>query len=125
MKKPTAKLLLLLPLLLPLCGEAKAAVYYFSGAGLTIQDASGSGPAMIVVSGIPSGEVVVDVDVTITNFSHAVPDDTAGVVTGPGGEFVMLFDGPGDETDVINQTWIFDDSAPLPLPLIDGLTSGT
>jgi subtilisin-like proprotein convertase family protein len=114
------------PLLFLLCSPAAAAVYTFSGTPLTIQDGSQANPypVTILVTGIPLGETVVDVDVTIADFSHTFPDDTAAVVGSPTGQFVVLFDGPGGEGDAVNQTWVFDDAAPMPLPIGDPLTSG-
>lgn len=110
-------------------GSASAAVYIFSGGPITIP-ALGLGtpyPGTIVVAGIPLVETVVDVDVTVANFSHGFPEDTGAVVTNPGGgQAVVLFYGPGDGDSVTDLTWIFDDSAATALPFAaDPLVSGT
>lgn len=108
------------------CSPAGAAVYTFSGSGLLIQDASASAPygTTIMVTGIPAGQTVVDVDVTIADFSHTFPDDTAALIGSPDGLYVLLFDGPGARSAALNQTWVFDDSAVQPLPIGDPLASG-
>jgi len=110
-------------------GSASAAVYTFSGGPITIPP-FGKGnpyPRTIVVAGIPPAETVLDVDVIVTNYSHAFPEDTGALVTNPGGgQPVVLFNGPGDGAAASALTWVFDDAAATRLPFAsDPLVSGT
>jgi hypothetical protein len=114
-------------LALTFCGSASAAVYTFSGAAVAYPT-QGPGtpyPGTIVVSGIPANEAVVDVNVTITGYSHTFPDDTGSLVTNSSNTGVVLHNGHGDGTDVVDLVWVFDDSAAGPLPAQAVLTSGT
>lgn len=113
--------------LLALPGAASAAVYSFSGGALTISDANSSDPypASIMISGIPASETVVDVDITISNITHSFIDDVAALVGGPAGQYVVLFDGVGAESQVLDQVWVFDDGAGQPIPTGGDPNSGT
>ncbi|MCR9295040.1 MAG: hypothetical protein NXI32_20165 [bacterium] len=80
-------------------------------------------PSSIEVDGITSP--LTNVTVTLRNFSHTYPDDTAAVVVSPRNTAVLLFSGPGAGIDAVDLTWVFDDRAEAGLPLFGALSSGT
>lgn len=124
MKNPTVAIILTSLLALP--GAAEAAVYTFAGGGLPISDVSMADPypATVMVSGISANETVVDVDITISGITHTFIDDVGCLLGNPAGQFVVLFDGAGLRSEVLEQVWTFDDAASLPLPLDGDTASG-
>lgn len=97
----------------------------FPGTPITINDNSAATPypSTALVSGIT--DTVTNVTVTITNFSHEFPDDVGALLVGPLGQAVILFNGPGTDSNVVNLTWTFTDSAGSALPNVGALVSGT
>jgi subtilisin-like proprotein convertase family protein len=105
--------------------SARASTVTFSNtAAISILDfnAASPYPSSITVSGTTG--LITDVDLTIDGFYHRFPDDTGALLVGPGGQSVLLFDGPGDFNPAANLTWTFDDSAAEALPLSGDLFSG-
>lgn len=78
-------------------------------------------PSSITVS--DAGQVITDVNVTITGFSHSNPGDVLISLVGPTGEFIGIASGPGGDSEVTDLNITFDDDAQLALP-DDGLVSG-
>lgn len=114
--KPLTQAVLLTLAALP--GAASAAVYSFSGAGLAITDASAANPypATIEVAGIPLNEPLLNIVIKINGITHSYIDDVAAIVGSPGGLYVTLFDGAGVEGGVVDQVWVFDDTAEAEIP---------
>jgi hypothetical protein len=81
-------------------------------------------PSTIAVSGL-AGQVVQDVNVTLTGFTHAYPADVRVLLVGPRHQTTLLLHENGSDTDANNLTLTFDDAATQPPPT-DGsaLTSG-
>jgi subtilisin-like proprotein convertase family protein len=67
-------------------------------------------PNTINVSGLISSGVTVK-SVTLTNFSHQLPDDVDIVLVSPTGQSVILMSDAGGNTAVNNVTYVFDDAA--------------
>jgi subtilisin-like proprotein convertase family protein len=80
-------------------------------------------PSTITVSGVVGPTATVTV--SITNFNHTFPQDVGAVLVGPTGKSVVLFDGPGDQPNVLSLNWTFTDNAAGPLPNTGTLTSGS
>jgi subtilisin-like proprotein convertase family protein len=80
-------------------------------------------PSQIAVSG-QSG-LVQAVQVNLTNFSHAAPDDVDLLLVAPNGNKVVLMSDVGGTTAATNLNLVFDDTAAASLPDSAALTSGT
>jgi len=82
------------------------------------------GRSTIAVSGL-AGQVVDDVDVTLSGFTHAYPGDVRVLLIGPRGQTTLLLHENGGDADASSLTLTFDDAAAQPPPT-DGsaLTSG-
>ena len=81
-------------------------------------------PSSIAVSGLPKG--VTDVNVTLTGYSHAYPDDVDILIVGPGGQSVTLVSDAGgdDGTPVTDVNLTLDDEASVVVPDDTQITSG-
>ena len=98
---------------------------FANSTGIVIPD-SGPGqpyPSSINISGIDG--VVSKVTVTLTNFSHAFPNDLEMLLVGPSGQNTLLMASAGGATAVTNLTLTFDDAAPAAIPRNGPLVSGT
>jgi subtilisin-like proprotein convertase family protein len=112
-------------------GPALAAGETFSNAAsITINDAADATPypSPIAVAGI--GTSVVDVNATLSGFTHSFPADVDVLLAGPGGQSVMLMsDVPRDDpfcgSDVSGAILTFDDAAAGPIAPGEALNSGT
>ena len=74
-----------------------------------------------------TGQVILKVSVTLSNFSHSFPSDVDVLLVGPQGQmtFPMSEVGGFERDPVTNVTLTIDDDADEPLPLDDYLTTGT
>ena len=64
----------------------------------------------------PDGQVIDDLNLTITSFNHEHPDDVDMMLQGPTGKTVMVMSDACGSTDISNNfNFVFDDEAPLPL----------
>jgi subtilisin-like proprotein convertase family protein len=80
-------------------------------------------PSTIVVAGL-TGEVV-RVVVTVSNISHTFPDDLDVLLTGPGGQNVLLISDAGGGNDVTNVTLTFSDASSNSVSDSGQIVSGT
>ncbi|MGY6215877.1 hypothetical protein ACW73L_12020 [Methylolobus aquaticus] len=71
----------------------------------------------------PAGAKIKDVNVTLSGITHSLIDDVDVLLVAPNGQYVMLMSNvsgstasPGTSPAVQNLTFVFDDSAALPLP---------
>lgn len=106
--------------------QLHAGVYTFStSSGITINDNAVATPypLSLAVSGIPAGEVIQNVRVTLNNFQHSFPLDVAIILAGPGGKTVKLMNRAGGGTPVAGISLVLDDAAASSIP--DPLVSGT
>ena len=101
---------------------ANATVYTFSHSLITIDPLGPAVTADFTVIGLDGP--IVDVDIVLNGLSHTYPDDIGAVLANNLGNNVLLFDGPGDGTD-ISLTWRFDDSAAGMLPNTGPLVGGS
>jgi hypothetical protein len=83
-------------------------------------------PSSITVTGL-TGQVVLKVTITLSNFSHSFPSDVDALLVGPQGQmtFPMSEVGGFERYPVTNITLTIDDDAAQPLPLDAPLTTGT
>jgi subtilisin-like proprotein convertase family protein len=100
---------------------------FTSSVPITIPD---SGPATPYPSTIQVGGLrqakVLDVNVTLTGFSHAHPGDIEVILVDPKGEAaVVLMSEVGGSDDISNVTLVFDDQAASFLPFEQPIVSGT
>ncbi len=80
-------------------------------------------PAPLPVSGMAGS--ITKLTVTLSNFSHAYPDDVDILLVGPSGRSALLLSDVGGANRVTGVTLTLDDSAPNALPDPSPLTSGT
>ncbi len=80
-------------------------------------------PSTISLAGING--TIAGMTVTLSNLSHANPDDLDIMLVGPGNQKVMLMSDAGAATDLNNVTLVFSDSAVLPLADAAAILSGT
>ena len=80
-------------------------------------------PSEINVSGQPG--LVTGVQVNLTNFSHAAPDDVDLVLAAPNGNKVVLMSDVGGTNAVTNLNLVFDDTGAASLPDSTVMSSGT
>jgi Ca2+-binding RTX toxin-like protein len=80
-------------------------------------------PSSINVSGLlgPIGKATV----TLTNLTHTWPDDIDILLSGPGGQAVILMSDAGTSLDINNVTLTFDDAAATAPPNENQIVSGT
>ena len=79
-------------------------------------------PSFILVSGLAG--TVTKATVTVSNLSHAFPDDLDILLVGPNGWNVLLMSDAGGAGDLADVTLTFDDAAAEPLPDDTQLYSG-
>lgn len=80
-------------------------------------------PSPIAVSGL-SG-MTTDVNVTLSNFSHAEPKDLSIALVPPAGQTILLFGEAGGNQDAVNQTITIDDAAPAFVPQNAAIPAGS
>lgn len=71
-------------------------------------------PSSIVVSGLVGA--VQDVNVTFPSLTHAAPSNLDALLTGPGGQEVLLMSDACDTTDIAAEAFTFNDEAAMMLP---------
>jgi subtilisin-like proprotein convertase family protein len=112
--------------------SAQGAFAFSNGATITIpagapgDDGPGNAnpyPSSINVSGLLG--TVGKATVTLTNLTHTWPDDIDILLSGPGGQAVILMSDAGTSLDVNNVTLTFDDAAGSSLPNEAQIVSGT
>ena len=81
-----------------------------TGTGTSTGAPSNPYPSTINVTGVTG--TVTKVTVTLHNLNHTFPSDVDVLLVGPGGQTVILMSDVGGETDAVNATLTFDDSAP-------------
>ncbi|MGQ0740307.1 MAG: T9SS type A sorting domain-containing protein [Bacteroidota bacterium] len=81
-------------------------------------------PGTIAVSGLVNTGVTVK-SVTLTGFSHDLPDDVDIVLVSPSGQSVILMSDAGGSTAVTGRNYTFDDAAANPLADATTNLSGT
>jgi subtilisin-like proprotein convertase family protein len=112
-------------------GPSQAGAATFSNPGaITINDAATASPYPSTISVTGVGASVVDVNGTLSGFSHTFPADVDVMLVGPQGQSVVLMsDVPRDDpvcgSDAAGLVLTFDDAAPGPIPLDSALASGT
>jgi subtilisin-like proprotein convertase family protein len=110
------------------CGAARlssAAVETIcSTACITIPSLGAASPYPTTISIGVSGSIT-DVNLTLFNVNHTFPSDFGALLVGPDGKSVVLFNGAGGGSDVVNADWKFDDDAAGPLSPSGPLASGT
>ncbi len=113
----------------PVTDNAAPTAVFTNSAPITIP-ASGNAapyPSAIVVSGI-SGNIPVtpgSVKVTLNGYSHTFSEDVGIVVVGPTGAALLLQDGAGDGTDMVNVTYTISDTGATQLPAVGAWAPGT
>src|ERR1044072_7230529 len=101
----------------------------FPGGAITINDSASPPtqaspyPSNITVSGL-SGIIAV-VNVTLTGFSHAFPDDVDILLVGPTGANAIILSDVGGSIGVTNLNIVLDDNAASNMADAGPLTSGT
>lgn len=80
-------------------------------------------PSQISISNLAG--VVGKVTVTLSNISHAYPDDIDALLVSPSGRGVVLMSDAGGNRSLNNVTLTFDDAAASSLPDLGPITSGT
>lgn len=122
--------------MLAISAPSAGATVFSNSAGITIRDAGTTPPhpvgiadpygSGISVSGLTGA--VTDVNVTLTGFTHAFPDDVDMVLKGAGGgggDGVKVMSDAGDATSSPGVDLVLDDSAAAFLPTTGPLSSGT
>jgi Ca2+-binding RTX toxin-like protein len=94
-----------------------------NGAPITQLGHANPYPSSINVSGLLG--TVGKATVTLTNLTHTYPDDIDILLSGPGGQAVILTSDAGGSDDVSNVTLTFDDAAGSTLLNDTLITSGT
>lgn len=78
-------------------------------------------PSEIVVAGAPRR--IKTFSVAIQNINHPFADDIRALLVAPGGQRVLLVSGAGSNTNLVAQTWIFNQEATATLPTAFGVPS--
>jgi subtilisin-like proprotein convertase family protein len=81
-------------------------------------------PSEIKVTGFRQAKVL-DVNVTLHNFSHTYPEDVNVLLESPNFRRAVIFSDVGNEVDATNLTFVLDDQASAILPPNSPLGSGT
>jgi hypothetical protein len=111
---------------------ARAGTFTFSNTNyITINDTTNPPtiatpyPSTITVAGL-TGQVITNLTVTLSNFSHTFPSDVSIILVGPQGQMCVLMSDVGGQIQfaVSNLVLVLDDQAQNPLPQYDRLTSG-
>jgi uncharacterized repeat protein (TIGR01451 family) len=95
-----------------------------SSGAIPIPDNSRAQPYPAGITFANVAGVVEKVSVTLSNFTHAYPDDVDVLLVGPHGQSVLLMSDAGGSHGVQGVTLRFDDDAGAPLPDSTALTSG-
>jgi hypothetical protein len=105
--------------------QPAAAVNFSNPAAIIIPELGPASPypSIITVTGVVGA--ISDVNVTLMGFSHTFPNDVGVLLVGPGGQRVVLMDGAGGFTPVVNANITLDDQAPTNLPASGGIPSGS
>ncbi len=100
------------------------AIVFQNNAPITIPAAGQANPypATIAVGG---GRQITDLNVILSLFSHAHPDDIQVAVKSPNGTSYLLMDGAGGGTDVVDEGLTFDDEAATQIPNTAALTTSS
>ena len=101
-----------------------AIITAFNPASITIPTQGTAIPYPSFINIAVSGTII-DVNISLSDVNHTFPDDFGALLVGPGGQTVVLFNGHGDGTDIVDVDWTFDDEAAGPLPAASALASGT
>jgi large repetitive protein len=104
----------LLTFLLSMALATSASAATFSNpAAITIVDHADASPypSDVAVSGLTGP--IVDVNVTIKDYSHRFPDDVGVVLVSPNGDAMLLMNGAGDDPNAVDVDLTFDDQAPV------------
>jgi uncharacterized repeat protein (TIGR01451 family) len=98
---------------------------FTSGTTITIPESGAATPypSIINISGVTG--LVSKVTVTLSNFTHAFPDDVDILLVGPGGQRTILMSDTGGAHAVTNVTLTLDDASGIQLPDSGALTNGT
>jgi subtilisin-like proprotein convertase family protein len=104
--------------------SSAGAIAFSNGTDIAIPDSGNANPypSSINVSGLQG--IVGKATVTITNLTHTFPDDIDILLSGPGGQAVVLMSDAGIDNDVTNVTLTFDDAAAANLPDSGQIVSG-
>jgi Ca2+-binding RTX toxin-like protein len=94
-----------------------------NGAPINTEGVANPYPSSINVSGLLG--TVGKATVTLSNLTHTWPDDIDILLSGPGGQAVILMSDAGTSLDVNNVTLTFDDAAGSTLPNDAQIVSGT
>ncbi|MCE2652001.1 MAG: hypothetical protein LW650_00400 [Planctomycetaceae bacterium] len=92
--------------------------------GIPVTSATGVSspyPSEIVVSGAPRR--IKTFSVAIQNINHLFAEDIRALLVAPGGQRVLLVSGAGSNTNLVAQTWIFNQEATATLPTAFGVPS--
>jgi uncharacterized delta-60 repeat protein/uncharacterized repeat protein (TIGR01451 family) len=95
-----------------------------SGA-ITINDDAPASPYPSTIDVANMGGTITKVSVTLSNFSHAWPNDVDILLVGPNGQRVTLMSDAGTNIAVSNLQLTFSDTATIPVPLASALQSRT
>lgn len=90
---------------------------------LTVPVAATAYPSTLTVAGALNG--ITDVNLLMTGYSHANPDDVDVLLVGPGGQRAMVMSDVGGSTDVAGLNLTLDDQAASALPDAGPLVAGT
>jgi subtilisin-like proprotein convertase family protein len=110
--------------------SAAPAAVFTNTTPITIPAVVGNGdpyPSPITVTGLPTSIPATPdaIKVTINGLSHTFPDDFGFVLVAPNGDALLLQDGVGDGTDIVNLTYTFSDSGATQLPTAGVWAAGT
>jgi len=118
--------LLLGSLLVALTSAPASAAVFSNTAPITIPAGPGAAapyPSGITVAGL--GNVVSDVNVTISGLTHTWPDDVDILLVGPGGQHTILMADTGEQFNVTGVNLTFDDAAGGLLPDVTQISAGS
>jgi subtilisin-like proprotein convertase family protein len=105
--------------------QPAAAINFSNPAAIIIPELGPANPYPSIITVTSVVGAISDVNVTLTGFSHTFPSDVGVLLVGPGGQRVVLMDGAGGFTTVVNANITLDDQAPINLPASDGIPSGS
>lgn len=105
--------------------HSQAQTTFTNSASITIVDDATATPypSTITVSGLPAGQIISKVTVTLHGFTHSFPSDVGVLLVSPSGATTELDGQCGGQTSVSNIDLTFDDAAAMNLP--SPLATGT